>query len=90
MSIQRNDQMMTLEEFTEKVKQEGTTWGSISHYQAEPCEIDQWAILEWQYDVELFAITSTGKRVTISEQMPGMYEYYYDQKNSPIDNGGIE
>lgn len=62
-----------LETFKDIVKYIGRCWGSPSRAQSLPDEIYFSAILEWQIDGEgLFAITSSGKKVRLSNEMPAM------------------
>lgn len=63
------------EAFIEFVKDEGVIRASLSHTQKYPSGISQFAILDWQYDGELFAITNTGKRVVANEDMPAFIPY---------------
>ena len=62
------------EKFVELVKSRGKVRAMMSHSQEHPTPISQWAILDWQYDGKLFAITRCGNRVEASEDMPAFHE----------------
>lgn len=62
-------------QFVELLKKEGTVRASPSHTQTHPTEISWAAILDWQFDGEVFAITSTGKRAVASPSMPAFRRY---------------
>ena len=62
-------------DFIDLVKRNGKTRASLSHTQRFPHYIDASAILDWQWDGELFAITRTGKRVICNKKMPAFHVY---------------
>ena len=62
-------------EFIDLVKRNGKVRASLSHTQRLPHHIEASAILDWQWDGELFSITCTGKRVICNNNMPAFHVY---------------
>jgi len=73
--MKREDTETTYKTFVLKVKAEGLVWASPSHSQSYPCTISYSAILPWEWDGELFAMTVLGKRVVCNEHMPAFHIY---------------
>jgi hypothetical protein len=73
--MKRDDKETPRENFIKLVREKGLIYASPSHHQTHPDEIDRCAILGWEYDTELFAITCMGKRVVASKTMPAFYIY---------------
>ncbi len=71
----RQEQETLYVDFVEKVKKEGMVRASLSHSQTHPCEIHFSAILDWQWDGELFSISVTGNRGVCSGTMPAFHIY---------------
>jgi len=69
------DKETSREKFVYMVKKAGKIYASPSHEQSHPDHISSSAILEWQWDGELFSITATGRRVVCSEDMPAFHIY---------------
>ena len=63
------------DDFIDLLKKEGKVRASPSHEQRHPVPISEFAILDFQYDGVIFAITRTGKRVEITDQMPAFRPY---------------
>ena len=59
-------------------------WGSPSHAQSKPDEINHSAILKWQLDKDgLYADTISGKRVRLSKTMPAMKLVLVEELGEP-------
>lgn len=72
--MKREDKETLYEDFVEIVKEEGKVFASPSHSQTFPDKIEFSAILEWQWDGELFANTIT-RRVVANKEMPAFHIY---------------
>ena len=73
--LKREFKETSREKFIYMVKKAGKIYAEPSHEQHIPDHISQFAILEWQWDGELFAITKTGKRVVCSDNIPAFHIY---------------
>jgi len=73
--MKRENKETLYKDFIKLVKEEGSVFASPSHEQTHPIPIHFSAILEWQWDEELFAISITGKRIVASKSMPAFYIY---------------
>jgi len=63
------------DKFIELLKKRKAIIASPSHEQDFPNHISQYAILNWQYDGEIFSITRDGRRVVCSKNMPAFHEH---------------
>lgn len=73
--MKRQDKETLRKDFIRIVKKEKRVFASVSHTQVYPVPIHFSAILEWQWDGELFANSATSKRITISKSMPAFHIY---------------
>ena len=73
--MKRENKETLYKDFVEIVKKEKRVFASPSHEQTHPVPIHFSAILEWQWDGELFANSITGKRVVASKSMPAFHIY---------------
>jgi len=78
--MKREDAETRHDSFVSEVKSKGTVWASPSHAQSYPCTIDRHAILPWQWDGELFAMTLTGKRAVCNDKMPAFHVYHLTEQ----------
>ena len=73
--MEREDRETLYNDFVQIVKKEGKVLASPSHTQLYPDEIHHAAILEWQWDVELFSDIKTSGRVVANKKMPAFHVY---------------
>ena len=73
--MERENKETSREDFIQLVKEKGKVIAALSHTQAKPDRIHNAAILEWQYDTELFCITANGKRLVANKDMPAFHVY---------------